>query len=568
MNSNTSRILANYLIVGILFAFCLPNFFAQVPNSAFDLVITNGHIIDGSGSPWYSGDIGIRGGKIAAIGNLSADARTRTIDAQGKVVAPGFIDMLGQSEMTILVDPRLPSKIYQGITTEITGEGGSAAPLNDAIIRADHSGYEHYHITPDWRTFRQYFARLEKQGMGINLASYVGATQVRRMVLGDDDKQPSPEQLVQMKTLVRDAMKDGAVGVSTSLEYAPAPYAKTDELIALASEASKFGGIYATHMRSESDAVLASIDEALRIGREARIPVEIWHLKVAGKNNWGRMPEVVAKINAARNAGMDVSANTYAYTAWFNDFSAFVPPWGHDGGTAKMVERLKDPGMRARMRKDMLTPSKDWDNEWQEIPGPEAIMIGIVQNPKLVPLQGKRLSDIAKLWNKDPLDALFDFLMEDPNAGVAVFGMSQPDVTLALQQPWVSIDNDSSGASPEGILGQEHPHPRAYGTFPRILSKYVREEKALTLEDAIRKFSALAAQRMCLTDRGVLKSGMWADIVIFDPSTVHDRATFENPNQFSEGMDYVLVNGVPVVDQGKMTGKLPGKVLRGPGYAP
>jgi len=471
MNSNTSRILANYLIVGILFAFCLPNFFAQVPNSAFDLVITNGHIIDGSGSPWYSGDIGIRGGKIAAIGNLSADARTRTIDAQGKVVAPGFIDMLGQSEMTILVDPRLPSKIYQGITTEITGEGGSAAPLNDAIIRADHSGYEHYHITPDWRTLRQYFARLEKQGMGINLASYVGATQVRRMVLGDDDKQPSPEQLGQMKTLVRDAMKDGAVGVSTSLEYAPAPYAKTDELIALASEASKFGGIYATHMRSESDAVLASIDEALRIGREARIPVEIWHLKVAGKNNWGRMPEVVAKINAARNAGMDVSANTYAYTAWFNDFSAFVPPWGHDGGTAKMVERLKDPGMRARMRKDMLTPSKDWDNEWQEIPGPEAIMIGIVQNPKLVPLQGKRLSDIAKLWNKDPLDALFDFLIEDPNAGVAVFGMSQPDVTLALQQPWVSIDNDSSGASPEGILGREHPHPRAYGTFPRILSK-------------------------------------------------------------------------------------------------
>jgi N-acyl-D-amino-acid deacylase len=567
MNRATSRILTNDLIAGILFLFCSPHFFAQVPNPAFDLVITKGHIIDGSGSPWYSGDIGIRGGKIAAIGNLSGDARTRTIDAQGRVVAPGFIDMLGQSEMTILVDPRLPSKIYQGITTEITGEGGSAAPLNDAIIGADHSGYEHYHITPDWRSFRQYFARLEKQGMGINLASYVGATQVRRMVLGDDDKQPSPEQLAQMKTLVREAMKDGAVGLSTALEYAPAPYAKTDELIALASEASTLGGIYATHMRSESDAVLESIDEALRIGREARIPVEIWHLKVAGKNNWGRMPEVVAKINRARDAGMDVSANTYAYTAWFNDFSAFIPPWAHDGGTVKMVERLKDPGMRARMRKDMLTPSKDWDNEWQEIPGPEAIMIGIVQSPKLLPLEGKRLSDIAKLWNKDPLDALFDFLMEDPNAGVAVFGMSQPDVTLALEQPWVSIDNDSSGASPEGILGQEHPHPRAYGTFPRILSKYVREEKALRLEDAIRKFSALAAQRMRLTDRGVLKSGMWADIVIFDPLTVRDRATFENPNQLSEGMDYVLVNGVPVVDQGKMTGELPGKVLRGPGYA-
>ncbi|MBZ5682459.1 MAG: D-aminoacylase [Acidobacteriia bacterium] len=539
---------------------------AQTP--AFDLVITNGHIIDGTGSPWYSGDIGVRDGKVAAIGNLSAAPRKRTIDAAGKAVAPGFIDLLGQSEMAILVEPRLPSKIFQGITTEITGEGGSAAPLNDAIIQADRSGYDHYHITPDWRTFRQYFARLEKQGMGINLASYVGATQVRRMVLGDDNKQPTPQQLEQMKALVDDAMKDGAVGVSTSLEYAPAPYAKTDELIALATEAGKFGGIYSTHMRNESDSVLDAIDEALRIGREARVPVEIWHIKVAGKHNWGRMPEVVAKINAARATGADVTADTYAYTAWFNDFSAFIPPWAHDGGASKMVERLKDPATRERIRKDMLTPSGDWDNEWQEIPGPEAIQIGIVQNPKMLPLQGKRLSEIAKLWNKDPMDALFDFLIDDPFAGVAVFGMSQPDVTLALQQPWVAIDNDSSGTSPEGLLGQEHPHPRAYGTFPRILQKYVREDKALTLEDAIRKFSALPAQRLRLTDRGVLKAGMWADVVIFDPAAIHDLATFENPNQLSEGMEYVLVNGVPVIDQGKMTGALPGKVLRGVGYVP
>jgi N-acyl-D-amino-acid deacylase len=541
---------------------------AQSPAPAFDLVITNGHIIDGTGSPWYSGDVGIREGKIAAIGNLVTSPRQRTIDAAGKVVAPGFIDMLGQSELTILVDPRLPSKIYQGITTEITGEGGTAAPLNDFIIQADRSAYDHYKVTPDWRTFRQYFARLEKQGMGINLASYVGATQVRRMVLGDDDKQPTPEQLAQMKALVRDAMKDGTVGVSTSLEYAPAPYARTDELIALAAEAGKFGGIYSTHMRNESDSVLDAIDEALRIGREAHVPVEIWHLKVAGKDNWGRMPQVVAKINAARASGADVTADTYAYTAWFNDMSAFIPQWAHDGGTAKLVERLKDPATRARIRKDLLIPSKDWDNEWQEIPGPEAIMIGIVQNPKLLPLQGKRISEIAKLWNKDPMDALFDFLIEDPFAGVAVFGMSQPDVTLALQQPWVAIDNDSSGTSPEGILGQEHPHPRAYGTFPRILRKYVREDKELTLEDAIRKFSALPAQRLRLTDRGVLKAGMWADIAIFDPATIHDLATFENPNQLSQGMDYVLVNGVPVIDQGKMTGTLPGKVLRGAGHAP
>jgi N-acyl-D-amino-acid deacylase len=481
-------------------------------------------------------------------------------------VAPGFIDMLGQSEITILVDPRLPSKIYQGITTEITGEGNSAAPLSDAILQADRAGYEHYHLIPEWRTLRQYFAKLESQGIGINLASYVGATQVRRMVLGDDDKQPSPEQLEQMKELVRQAMRDGAVGVSTALEYAPAPYAKTEELIALAGEASKSGGIYATHMRDESNSVLDAIDEALRIGREAHIPVEIWHLKVAGKQNWGRMPEVIAKINAARAQGMDVSANTYAYPAWFNTFSAFIPPWAHDGGDAKLVERLKDPAMRARIRKEMMTPSNDWDNEWVEVPGPESILIGVVRNAKLLPMQGKTLADVAKISGKDPMDELFDVLIDDPFVEVAVFGMSEPDVALALQQPWVSIDNDSSGTSPEGILGQEHPHPRAYGTFPRILRKYVREEHKLTLEDAIRKFSALPAQRMRLTDRGVLKAGMWADVVIFDPTTVRDLATFERPNQLSQGMDYVLVNGVPVISAGTMTGAKPGKVLRGPGY--
>ena len=538
-------------------------------SQGFDIVITNGHIIDGTGSPWYSGDLGIWDGKIVAIGNLAAAPRKRTIDARGMVVAPGFIDMLGQSELTILVDPRLPSKIFQGITTEITGEGGSAAPLNDAMIQADRSSYEHLKITPDWRTLRQYFVRLEKQGMGINLATYIGATQVRRMVLGDADLQPTAQQLEQMKALVRDAMKDGAVGVSTSLEYAPAPYAKTEELIALAGEASKFGDIYATHMRNEGDAVLTAIDETLRIGREAHIPVEIWHIKVAGKNNWGHMPDVVAKINSARSHGMDITADTYAYTAWFNSMSAFIPPWAHDGGDAKLIDRLKDPATRARIRKDMLTPSKEWDNEWQEIPGPEAVMIGVVQNPKLMPMQGKRLTEVAKIWNKDPMDALFDLLIED-NAftNVAVFGMSEPDVVLALQQPWVAIDNDSSGASPEGILGQEHPHPRAYGTFPRILRKYVREEKKLTLEDAIRKFSALPAQRMRLADRGVLKAGMWADVVIFDPTSVRDMADFENPNQLSQGMEFVLVNGVPVIEQGKMTGALPGKVLRGSGYTP
>ena len=543
---------------------------AQSPAAQpFDIVITNGHIVDGTGSPWYSGQIGIRAGRIVAIGNLDGTPRTRTIDAHGQVVAPGFIDMLGQSEMSILVDPHLPSKIYQGITTEVTGEGGSAAPLNAQMIAADRAGYDHLKINPDWTTFREFFARLEKQGMGINMASYVGATSVRRMVLGDADIQPTPTQLAEMQSLVDQAMRDGAVGVSTALQYAPAPYAQTEELIALAFTAGRRGGVYATHMRSEGDAEAAAIDEAIRIGKEGQIPVEIWHLKTAGKPNWGKMPQIVARIQAARDAGVDISANTYAYTAWFNTFSAFIPPWAHDGGDAKLVERLKDPQIRARIRKDMLDPKGDWDNEWQEISTPDDILIAVVQSPELVPLQGKRLSDVAALWHEDPIDALCDILIKDKAfTEVAVFGMSEPDVKLALQQPWVSVDNDSQGTSPQGLLGSEHPHPRAYGTFPRILRKYVREEHALTLEDAIRKFAALPAQRMHFTDRGVLKAGMAADIVIFDPATIRDLATFEQPNQLSQGMDFVLVNGVPVIANGTMTNALPGKVLRGPGYQP
>ncbi|HEX8772475.1 MAG TPA: D-aminoacylase [Pyrinomonadaceae bacterium] len=540
---------------------------AGVTDGPFDIVIRNGRIIDGTGSPWYSGDVGIRGGRIAAIGNLANAESRRLLDARGMVVAPGFIDMLGQSELTILVNPHLPSKIFQGITTELTGEGGSIAPLSDAIIKTDRLGYEHLKINPDWKTFRDYFARLERQGIGINFGSYVGATQVRRMVIGDENRAPSPAELEQMKGLVREAMKDGAVGVSTSLQYAPAPYASTEELIALAAESAKLGGIYATHMRSEGNAIIAALDEAIRIGREARTPVEIWHLKAAGKSNWGRMPEIVAHIEKARQAGVDISANTYAYPAWFNSFSAFIPPWAHDGGEAKMLERLKDPATRARIRKEMETPTTQWDNEWQEVPGPEAIVVSVVHNPKLLPLQGKTLAEVAKLWGKDPIDTIFDLLIEDDAyTYVAVFGMSEPDVALALMQPWVSVDNDSQGTAPDGLLGKEHPHPRAYGTFPRILRKYVREEKRLRLEEAIRKFTALPAQRMRLTDRGVLKAGMWADIVVFDPETVRDLATFENPNQLSEGMQYVLVNGVPVIEAGRATKALPGKVLRGPGF--
>ena len=533
----------------------------------YDIVITNGHVIDGTGSPWYAADVGIRDGRIAAIGRLADAPATQKIDAAGRVVAPGFIDMLGQSELTVLVEPRLPSKIFQGITTEITGEGGSVAPLNDAILKADKVTYAHLHITPDWRNFAQYFARVEKQGIGINMAHFVGATQVRRMVLGDADTQPTTAQLDQMKALVREAMEQGAVGVSTSLQYAPAPYAKTDELIALATEASKYGGVYATHMRSESDAVLEALDEAIRIGRDAHVPVEVWHVKAGGKRNWGRMKDIVAKINDARDRGVDITADTYGYAAWFNSFSAFIPPWAHDGGDDKLVERLKDPQTRARIRADLLkTGDTSWDNEWQEIPGPESVLIGAVQSPELRDIQGKTLAEIATQWKKDPIDTLCEILIRDHAfTSVAVFAMSEPDVALAVAQPWVGFNNDSQGTAPTGILGNEHPHPRAYGTFPRILRKFVREDKLITLEDAIRKMTALPAQKMRLSDRGVLKAGMWADVVVFDPATVTDVATFAQPNQLSVGMAEVLVNGVPVISGGKSTGALPGKILKGGG---
>jgi N-acyl-D-amino-acid deacylase len=535
---------------------------------SLDLVIRRGRIIDGTGSPWFSGDVGIRAGRIAAVGRLDSVPARRTIDAAGLVVAPGFIDMLGQSEITMLVNPSLPSKIFQGITTEITGEGGSAGPLTDSLIAADQADYRHYGVTPDWRTLGEYFGRLERQGMGINLASYVGATQVRRVVLGDGDRQPTPAELERMAALVRDGMRDGAVGVSTALQYPPAPFARTEELIALARAAAASGGLYATHMRSEGEDIDGALDEVFRIGREANIPVEIWHLKAAGKRSWGKMPRIVARIDSARQAGIDVAADTYAYPAWFNSMSAFIPPWAHDGGTARLVERLRDPAIRRRIRREMTDSRSRWiNNEWQEIPGPSSVLIGVVQNPALERYQGLTLAQVATERHKDAIETLFDLLVEDEAAtDVAVFGMSEPDVTLALRQPWTSIDNDSQGTAPDGPLGKEHPHPRAYGTFPRILRKYVRQEHVLTLEDAIRKFSSLPAQRMRLADRGVLKAGMWADVVVFDPATVRDKATFAQPNQLSEGMRWVLVNGVPVIEDGRATGKLPGKVLRGPGY--
>jgi N-acyl-D-amino-acid deacylase len=540
---------------------------APCPAAAvYDVLITHGRIIDGTGSPWYSGDVAIKDGHIAFIGNVPDSRAKHVIDAQGLVVAPGFIDMLGQSELTILVDPRLPSKIFQGITTEITGEGESVAPLDAAMLKENKPAYDHYGIKPDWRTLGQYFERLERQHIGINIGTYIGATSVREIVVGYANRAPTAAELQAMRAVVAEGMRQGAMGLSTALQYPPAPYANTDELIALATTAAGFGGIYATHMRSEGDAEMQALDETFRIGAEAHIAVEIFHLKASGKSNWGNSPQVISRIEAARARGIDVAADTYAYTAWQNNFSAFIPPWAHDGGKAKLLERLADPASRARIAKDMATPSKDWDNEWLAIKGPQDILITSVTNPQLIAYQGKRVSEIAHDWHEEPIDAICDFLLKDHAAtGVAVFGMDEADVRRILGQPWVSIDNDAPGATTDGILGTEHPHPRAYGTFPRILRKYVREEHALSLPEAIRRFTALAAQREHLPDRGLVKPGMWADIVVFDPDAVADLATFEHPNQLSVGMREVLVNGESVIADGKMTGALPGRVIRGPG---
>ena len=547
------------------FALGAPSVVRATP--VFDTVIQHGRVVDGTGSPWFQADVGIRAGRIAAIGSLGDLPARQRIEARGLVVAPGFIDMLGQSELTLLVNPHVPSKLYQGITTEITGEGDSVAPLDERVRATYAQQLARYGIRPDWRRFADYFARLERQGIAINFASYVGATRLREMVVGLADRPATDAELTRMQALLRQAMEDGAIGLSSALEYPPAPYASTEELIALAREAARFGGIYATHMRSYEEDIMQALDETFRIAREAQIPVEIWHLEVAGPTMWGRMPEVIAKIEAARAAGLDVMSDLHAYTAWGNEMSAFVPPWAHDGGTTKLIERLKDPTVRARIRREMETKREGWDNEWLAVAGPADILVSSVGHAELRPLQGQSIEAIARARGREPIETLLDILVEDgAQAHVAAFGMQERDVVVALRAPWVSICNDSAGTSPEGALGLEHPHPRAYGTFPRILRRYVRETHQLSLEEAIRKFSALPAARMHLSDRGVLKAGLAADVVIFDEQEIADRATYAEPNQLSVGMHYVFVNGVPVIADGRETLRLPGRVLRGPGY--
>ena len=533
----------------------------------YDVLIRNGRIVDGSGRPGYNADIAIKDQRIARIGNLANATAARTIEARGMVVAPGFIDMLGQSETYLLIDPRGMSKVMMGVTTEITGEGESIAPINERQIKEQEDFLKRFNLTIDWRTLDEYFRRLEKQGTGLNLGTFVGATQIREYVVGFDNRPPTPAELESMKKLVADAMRDGALGLSTSLQYIPARFATTDELVELAKVARQYGGIYATHQRSEANALDESLHEVFEIARRARIPVEIWHLKTAYKKNWGRMPEILNKIKQARAGGLDVSADIYPYIAGSTSLSACLPPWAQEGGVEKMLARLRDSVTRERIKKEISEDHKDWENIYLGSGGAGGVLIGSVVNRDLESSQGKRVSEIAEEQKKDPLDALLDFILADHGqTGAIYFMMSETDMRAAMRSPFVSFCTDSGSRATDGPLAGSKSHPRGWGSYPRILGRYVRDEKLLTLETAIHKMTGGPATRVGLKDRGLLRVGMFADITVFDPKTVIDRATFESPNQFPVGIEYVLVNGQVSVDKGERTPALAGQVLRGPGY--
>ncbi|HEU0369331.1 MAG TPA: D-aminoacylase, partial [Candidatus Acidoferrum sp.] len=538
-------------------------------DASYDLIIRNGHIIDGAGNPWYNADLAVTGNRIAAIGDLRSAHAKREIDASGQIVAPGFIDMLGQSEFPLLIDNRSLSKLAQGITTEITGEGGSIAPQNEKTVAALKPFADQYKLSIDWTSLDQYARRLEKQGTPLNIGTYVGSAQIREAVIGEDDRAPTPAELQQMQSLVEQAMKDGALGVSSALIYPPNIYAKTDELIALAKVASKYGGLYATHMRSEGASETAALAEAIRIGREANLPVEVFHLKVSGKPRWGNMKQVVATIQAARDSGLDIAADMYPYIAGGTALASALPPWVADGGAQKLLARIKDPAIRARIKKELATDHSDWENLLFDCGGGTGVMIASVENPTLKQWEGKTVDDVAKAWKKSTEDTLMDFVLADnAQTGALYFMASEEDLKTGLSQPWTSIGLDANEMSLDGLLFEAHGHPRAFGSMPRFLGRYVRDQHLMPLEAAVRKITSLPAQRQHLADRGLLKPGYFADITIFDAAKIIDHATYEKPAQLAEGVRFTIVNGQIEFDEGKLTGATAGKFLRGRGWNP
>jgi N-acyl-D-amino-acid deacylase len=537
---------------------------AQQP---YDIVITGGSVLNGEGTPAVRTDVGIRSGRITAIGDLTTAPAARRIDASGLTVAPGFIDMHNHSDYTILVEPKAESMIRQGVTTMVLGESRSAGPMKpggeEARARADG-------VTVDWTTLGEYLAKLERQHMATNIASYVGEEQVWTYVKGYGQSPATLQELDDMKRLIAEAMEDGAIGLSTALLEPPSSLATTANLIELAKISKQYGGIYSSHIRDEGEGVFGAIDEAIQVGKGANIRVDILHMKIAHKKLWGRANEIIAMVQKARDEGYDIRANVYPYTAGQNNLSSIIPPWAHDGGREKMLERLKDPAARKRMRDEVMNGLPNWYNHYLATGDGWAGMILVsLKSDRNKPFQGKRMSDLIAARGGHPADVLFDVLLEEGGSVPTVFfHHSELDMQLILKQPWTSIGSDGSAVSPNGPTGRTHPHPRYYGTFPRVLGRYARDLKVITLPEAVKKMTSMNADKIGITDRGRLKEGLAADVTIFDQDHVIDRATFEQPHQFPIGIKYVIVNGVVTVDNEQHTGALAGQVIYGPGKRP
>ncbi len=535
---------------------------APASPTRYDVLISGATIYDGSGQPGYVGDIGLIGDRIAYVGRKAPLPARERLNAHGKAVAPGFVNMLAHPEESLLVDPRALSDLRQGVTLEVLGED-SMGPLTPKMkaLALQREGDVKYEI--DWNTLGEYLHGLERRGIAPNVASYVGAGTVRTNVLGEVDVQPTPAQLEQMRQLVHQAMEEGAVGVTTALIYAPNTYAKTPELIALASEAARCGGIYSAHMRSEGDRLIEAVQETIDISNASGAPAEIYHLKVAGQSNWPKIDPLIQTIDAARAKGVRISADMYVYTAGATGLDAAMPPWVQDGGLEAWIARLKEPAARARVIAEMREPHGSWENLYAAA-GPKGMLLLQFKNPALKPLTGKTLAEVAQSRGVSPEDAAIDLVIEDGSrVGVAYFLMSEENVRREVALPWVSFDSDEAAPAPEGVFLQSASHPRAYGNFARVLAKYVREEHALTLEQAVRKLAALPAQTLSLTDRGMLKAGYFADVVVFDPRTVQDHATYEKPAQLATGVEDVWINGVRALRASEATGAPSGRIVRG-----
>jgi N-acyl-D-aspartate/D-glutamate deacylase len=532
----------------------------------FDVVIKNGTVYDGDGGEGQKADLALRGDRIAGVGDFKSAKAGLTIDAEGLAVAPGFINMLSWSTESLIADGRSQSEIRQGVTTEIMGEGESMGPVNERVREKMLREQKDIHYEIKWTTLAEYLRYLETRGVSCNVASFIGATTIRENVIGFEDKAPTPQQLDEMRALVRREMEAGALGIGTSLIYPPAFYAKTPELIELCKVAAKYQGKYISHMRSEGTQLLAALDELLRISREANIPAEVYHIKAAGKAEWPKLDALLAKIEAAQKEGLKITADMYAYTAAGTGLDACLPPWTEAGGYPALFKRLRDPATRQKIAREVKTPSDAWENLYLAAGSPDRILLVGFKSEKLKPLTGKSLAEVAKIRGKDPIETIMDLIAEDESRIDSIyFLMSEENVRKEMAKPWISFGSDEASQAPEGVFLKSNPHPRAYGNFARVLAKYVREEKVISLGEAIRRLSALPATNLGLDHRGYLKEGMFADVVVFDPTKVADRATFEKPHQYAIGIKDVFVNGQQVLRDDEHTGAKPGRALWGPG---